>query len=48
MLVIGLLSTKQEVQEIQYIARIFKIEDRIKLIVRKQKLKDMMGQYKDI
>jgi len=42
MLVIGLLSTKQEVDEIKYIAKLCNIEDRIHFIVRMQKLKELM------
>ena len=42
MLVVGLLSTKQEVDEIKYIAKLCNIEDRIHFIVRMQKLKELM------
>lgn len=41
MIVIGLLSTKQEVEEIRYIAKICDVEDRIHLVVRMQKLKEL-------
>jgi len=42
MLVIGLLSTKQEVEEIKYIAKVCNLEDRIHLIVRMEKLKEIL------
>ena len=42
MLVVGLLSTKQEVEDLKYIAKVCTLEDRIRFIVRMQKLKDIM------
>jgi hypothetical protein len=42
MIVIGLLSTKQEVEEIRYIAKICDVEDRIHFVVRMQRLKEML------
>jgi hypothetical protein len=39
MIVIGLLSTEEEAQEIQFIAKICTIEDRIRYIVRIDKIK---------
>jgi hypothetical protein len=42
MIVIGLLSTKQEVEEIRYIAKVCDVEDRIHFVVRMQRLKDML------
>jgi hypothetical protein len=39
MIVIGLLSTEEEAQEIQYIAKICTVEDRIRHIVRINKIK---------
>ena len=48
MLVVGLLSTKQEVDEIQYIAKICTLEDRIHFLVRMQKLKDMLQKEKQL
>ena len=42
MLIVGLLSTKQEVEEIKYIAKICTLEDRIRFIVRTQKIKEML------
>ena len=46
MLVVGLLSTKQEVEEIKYIAKICDIEDRIHFVVRMQKLKELLKKEK--
>ncbi len=46
MLVIGLLSTKEEANEIQYIAKICTLEDRIRYIVRMQKIKEMLKDHK--
>lgn len=42
MLIIGLLSSKEEAEEIQYIAKICTIEDRVRFLVRMEKLKDML------
>ena len=42
MIVIGLLSSKQEVEEIKYIAKICDIEDRIHFVVRMQRLKEIL------
>jgi hypothetical protein len=42
MLVVGLLSTKQEVDEIKYIAKVATLEDRIHFIVRMDKIKEML------
>lgn len=44
MLVIGLLSTKEEAQEIKDIANVCALEDRIHFICRMQKIKDMLKQ----
>lgn len=46
MMVIGLLSTKQEVEEIQYISKICDVEDRIHFVVRMQRIREL--QKKDI
>jgi len=48
MIVIGLLSTKQEVEEIKYIAKICDVEDRIRLVVRMQKLKELFKKEKEM
>ena len=42
MLIVGLLSTEQEAEEIKYIAKICEIEDRIHFVVRMQKIKEML------
>lgn len=42
MLVVGLLSSKQEAEELKYIARVCDVEDRIHFVVRMQKLKDIL------
>ncbi len=42
MIVIGLLSTKQEVEEIKYIAKVCDVEDRIRFVVRMQKLREIL------
>jgi len=42
MIVIGLLSTKQEVEEIKYIAKICKVEDRIHFLTRMQEIKKLL------
>jgi hypothetical protein len=44
MIVIGLLSTKQEVEEIKYIAKICDVEERIRIVVRMQKLKELFNK----
>ena len=48
MLVIGLLSTKQEVDEIKYIAKVCTLEDRIHFIVRMQKLKEILKKEEEL
>lgn len=48
MLVVGLLSTKQEVEEIKYIAKICSLEDRVHFIVRMQKLKELLKKEKEL
>lgn len=45
MLVVGLLSSQQEANEIKYIAKICAVEDRIRFIVRMQKIQDMLKDY---
>jgi hypothetical protein len=44
MLVIGLLSTEEEANEIKYIAQVCKVEDRIRFIARIQKVKKLMKE----
>jgi len=48
MLVVGLLSTKQEVEEIKYIAKLCTLEDRIHFIVRMQKLKEIIKKEEEL
>ena len=48
MLVVGLLSTKQEVEEIKYIAKICSLEDRVHFIVRMQKLKELLKKEEEL
>jgi len=48
MLIIGLLSTKQEVEEIKYIFKICSLEDRIHFIVRMQKLKEILKKEEEL
>jgi len=47
MLIVGLLSTKQEVEEIKYIAKICSLEDRVHFIVRMQKLKELLKKEEE-
>jgi hypothetical protein len=44
MIVIGLLSTEEEAQEIQFIAKICTVEDRIRYIVHVDKIKKLVSQ----
>jgi len=46
MIIIGLLSTEQEVNEIKYIAKVCSVEEGIHFIVRIQKIKDMLNKEK--
>ena len=46
MLIVGLLSSKQEAEEIKYIAKVCDVEDRIHFVVRMQKIKDMLKKDK--
>jgi len=47
MLIVGLLSSKQEVEEIKYIAKVCDVEDRIRFVVRMQKIKEMLKKDKE-
>ena len=40
MLIIGLLSSQEEADEIRYIAKICTLEDRIRFLVKVQQMKD--------
>ena len=44
MLVVGLLSSQNEANEIKDIAKICELENRIRFIVRMQKIKDLLKQ----
>ena len=46
-MVIGLLSTKQEVEELTFISKICDIEERIHFVVRMQKIKEMLKKERD-
>jgi hypothetical protein len=48
MIVIGLLSDIQEVEEIKYIAKICDVEDRIHLVVRMQKIKELLKKHREV
>jgi hypothetical protein len=48
MIVIGLLSTKQEVEEIKYIAKICDVENRIRFVVRMQRIKDLLKKDSEL
>jgi len=47
MLVIGLLSTQQEAEEIKFIAKVCTLEDRIHFLVRMNKLKELLRQERE-
>ena len=42
MIVVGLLSTEEEVEDIKYISKVAALEDRIHYIVRMDKIKKML------
>ena len=48
MIVIGLLSTKQEVDELRYIVKICDVEDRIHLVVRMEKIRELLKKDKEL
>jgi hypothetical protein len=43
MIVIGLLSTEEEAQEIQFIAKICTVEDRIRYIIHVDRIKQLVS-----
>lgn len=47
MIVIGLLSTKQEVEEITFITKICEIENQIRFVVRMEKIKELIKKDKE-
>ncbi len=42
MIIAGLLSSKTEAEEIQYIAKIFTVKNRVRFIVRKQWINEIL------
>jgi len=42
MLIVGLLSTQQEAEELSYIAKICDLEDRVHFLVRMQRIREML------
>ncbi len=48
MFIIGLLSTKQEVEEIKFIAKVCKCEDRIHFITRMEKIREMLKKEREL
>ena len=44
MIVIGLLSTEEEAQEIQFIAKICTIENRIRYLVHVERIKKLVSE----
>lgn len=42
MIIAGLLSSKNEAEEIQYIAKIFTVKNRVRFIVRKQWINELL------
>ena len=48
MIVIGLLSSKQEVEEIKYIAKVCDVEDRIHFVVRMQRIKELLKKDREL
>ncbi len=44
MLVVGLLSSQQEAEEIKFIAKVCTLEDRIHFLVRMNRLKELLRQ----
>ena len=47
MLVVGLLSSQKEADEIKFIAKVCSIEDRIHFLVRMNKLKELIKQEQE-
>jgi len=46
MIVVGLLSSEEEANEIRYIAKVCTVEDRIRFIIHIQKIKDLLREQK--
>ena len=48
MIIVGLLSTKEQVEEILFIAKVSFVEVKIKSVVRNQKIKDFLEKEKEL
>lgn len=48
MKIAGLLSSQDEAKEIQYIAKIFSLKNRIRFIVRKEEIKELLSKEEKI
>jgi hypothetical protein len=44
MIIAGLLSSKNEAQEIEYIAKIFTVKNRIRFIVRREWINELLSK----
>lgn len=47
MIIAGLLSSKNEAEEIQYIAKVFTVKNRIRFIVRKEWINEMLSKEEE-
>lgn len=47
MIIAGLLSSKNEAEEIQYIAKIFTVKNRVRFIVRKQWINELLKKEEE-
>gem|GEM_PF-2578523 len=48
MIIAGLLSSQNEANEIQYIAKIFTVKSRIRFIVRREEIKELLKREEKI
>ncbi len=48
MIIAGLLSSQNEANEVQYIAKIFSVKSRIRFIVRKEEIKELIRREEKI
>lgn len=48
MIIAGLLSSQNEANEVQYIAKIFSVKSRIRFIVRKEEIKELIRKEEEI
>ncbi len=48
MIVIGLLSTEEEAQEIQFIAKICSVENRIRYLVHVERIKKLISEQNSV